>query len=217
MSDNLFREVDEDLRKDKLQALWKRYGAVVIAGCVALVLGTAGSVFWRDYQAGQRSADSARFAAAIDLVERGDNAAAVDAFVALADDAGGGYALLARFHEAAARAETGDGRGAVAVYDGIAADGGPDQVYRDLAALMAAMQLANSASAADIETRLQALLADDNPWRFSARELIAAVAVREGRTAAAVESFRTLAEADEAPPGLRARARQMLDALGAGE
>ena len=99
MSDNLFREVDEELRKDKLQDLWKRYGAVVIAGCLALVLGTAGSVLWRNYQADQRSAESARFAAALELVERGDSAAAVSAFAALADDAGGGYALVARFHE----------------------------------------------------------------------------------------------------------------------
>ena len=216
MSDNLFREVDEELRKDKLQDLWKRYGAVVIAGCVALVLGTAGSVFWRNYQADQRSAESAQFAAAIALAERGDNAGAINAFAALAGDASTGYALIARFHEAAARAETGDSQGAVAVYDGIVADGGADQIYRDLAALMAAMQLANVASAADIEARLQALLADDNAWRFSARELIATVAVREGRTAAAVADFRTLTEAADAPPGVRARAQQMLNALGEG-
>lgn len=216
MSDNLFREVDEELRKDKLQDLWKRYGAVVIAGCLALVLGTAGSVLWRNYQADQRSAESARFAAALELVERGDSAAAVSAFAALADDAGGGYALVARFHEAAARAETGDQQGAVAVYDGIVADGGADQIYRDLAALLAAMQLANVASGADIEARLRSLLADDNPWRFSARELLAVVAVREGRTAAAVESFRALTAAVDAPPGVRARAQQMLNALGEG-
>lgn len=216
MSDNLFREVDEELRKDKLQDLWKRYGVVVMAGCVALVLGTGGSVLWRNYQADERRAESARFAAALELVERGDNATAVNAFAALADDAGGGYALVARFHEAAARAETGDMQGAVAVYDGIVADGGADQVYRDLAALLAAMHLANIASAADMEARLQTLLADDNPWRFSARELVATVAVREGRTTAALDSFRELAEAVDAPPGVRARAQQMLNALGGG-
>ncbi len=216
VSDNIFREVDEELRKDKLQDLWKRYGTLVIAGCVALVLGTAGSVLWRNHQADQRSAESARFAAAIELVQRGDNANAVTAFSALADDAGSGYALIARFQEAAARAETGDSQGAVAVYDGIVADGGADQIYRDLAALMAAMQLANVASAADLEARLQALLTDDNPWRFSAQELIATVAVREGRTAAAVESFKALTEAADAPPGVRARAQQMLNALGEG-
>ena len=62
----------------------------------------------------------------------------------------------------------------------------------------------------------QLLLADDNAWRFSARELIATVAVREGRTAAAVADFRTLTEAADAPPGVRARAQQMLNALGEG-
>ena len=41
MSD-IFREIEEDLQRDRYKKLWEKYGNLVIAAAVVLVLGTAG-------------------------------------------------------------------------------------------------------------------------------------------------------------------------------
>ena len=46
MSD-IFQEVDEEVRRERLMQLWKRYGNFVIAAAVIVVLGVGG---WRGYQ-----------------------------------------------------------------------------------------------------------------------------------------------------------------------
>ena len=48
MSDQLFREVDEEVRQDRLQDLWKRYGIYAAVAAVLIVAGTIAFVLWRD-------------------------------------------------------------------------------------------------------------------------------------------------------------------------
>ena len=212
MSD-IFREVDEDVRRDRLHKLWKQYGSYVIIACVALVLGTAGRTFWRDYQVKQRLADSARYEQAATLLEEGRETEAINAFAELARDAGGGYAVLGRLREAAARAQAGDLSGAVRAYDALAEDGGADPIYRDLARLLAALLLVDDSPAQEIEHRLEPLLGEASPWQFSARETVAIAVLGEGRREEARERLQALADDLEAPAGVRGRASELLAAM----
>lgn len=50
LSDTLIREVDEDLRRDRLARLWKKYGSLLVGGVILLVLVVAGTEGWRSYQ-----------------------------------------------------------------------------------------------------------------------------------------------------------------------
>lgn len=211
---DIFREVEEEVRKDRLLKLWKKYGSYVIIACFALVAGVAVSVAWREYQESQRLAEAERFIAAVDLLQQGETQAAAEAFEALGEEADSGYAVVARLREAAARAESGDREGALAVYDRIAGEQEFPQIYRDLASLLGAMLIADSAPAAEIEQRLAALLQPTSPWRFSAHELVALAAYREGRLEQARQGFEKLASDTSAPAGVRARSRQMLNAIG---
>ena len=43
---DIFREVDEEVRREQLQKLWDRYQNLVIAALVLIILGVAG---WRGY------------------------------------------------------------------------------------------------------------------------------------------------------------------------
>ncbi|MEE8534520.1 MAG: hypothetical protein V3S45_00650, partial [Kiloniellales bacterium] len=58
------------------------------------------------------------------------------------------------------------------------------------------------------------LTADANPWRHSAREISAVLAFRSGDREKAVELFTGLAKDASAPEGIRARAGEMLAAIG---
>ena len=110
---DIFQEVDEEVRRDRLNKLWKDYGSYIIVGAVAIVLGTTAAVGWREYIEQRRGADSDRFVSAIDIADDGKHAKAAAAFRALSDDAGEGYALFARFRTADALKESGDLEGAV--------------------------------------------------------------------------------------------------------
>ena len=214
MSDELIREVDEDLRKERYQKLWNAYGKYAV-GVVVVVVGiTAGIVGWREYQINQQIEHGARFVAAQTLIADGNLQQGADAFAALAQSAGTGYRSLALLQEAAARGRDGDRIAAVVVYDRVAADGAFDPRLRDVARLLAVLQLVNSAETADLADRLSQLTAADNPFRHSARELNALIQVKSGDTAAAKNSYTELADDATAPAGVRARAAEMLAALG---
>lgn len=213
----IFHEVDEDVRRERYGKLWKTYGKYVAGAIVGIVVATVAVVGWRQYQQSQREVEGQRFAAALALAVEGRSADAANAFTELAGDAGGGYGVLARFQAAAALKAAGASDRAVAVYDQIAANGGGGEVLADLASLLAVQTLLDRASASELEQRLEPLLGDDNPWRYSARELAALVALKAGDRDAAREGFAALADDAAAPAGLRARAAEMLAALGGAE
>ena len=215
MSD-IFREVDEDVRKDAYLKLWTAYGRYLIGAAVGVVLLTAAWQGWTAWSTAQREADSARFVAALELFQQGRYGPAEAAFAELAQDAGRGYASLARLQRAAALAEVGDRTAAVAEYDSVAADSRVDKTLRGLAALLAAQNLIDTADRSSLARRLEPLLAEDSPWKYSARELTGLAALRFGDEEAARAAFTALADDPATPQGARARAAELLAAMGGG-
>src|SRR5688572_13878977 len=189
MSD-IFREVDEELRRDRLENLWKRYGTLVIVAVLALVLGTAGFVAWRNWQHSRAETETAQLAEAVSLAQgtgaqAGDPKAAADALAAFAGQTGAGPGTLARFFEAGLRAREGNSQAAVAIYDELAQSGALAQNYRDLATVLSVMHQVQTGDPGQLRARLQPLIADTSPWRHSARELTALLHLRSGDRAAA--------------------------------
>ena len=211
MSD-IFREIDEELRRDNLLKLWKLYGRYIIA-VAALALVFAGAIVaWRDHQLAERRAQSTRYAGAVALVRDGKEADAVKVFAAVAQE-GGGYALLADFENAALLAKSGDRPAASAAYDRIAAQSDLDPSLRGLALLLSVMQGAPEADPHATIERLAPLTQTGNPWRPTAVELTALARLKSGDKSGALDLYRGLADDLSAPQSLRARAAEMVVAL----
>jgi hypothetical protein len=210
---DIFREIDEELRRDNLAKLWQRYGIYLVGLAVAIVVATAAVVGWREYQVRQRQAEGAHYAEAIDLARQGKDKAAADVFAELAREAHGGRALLARLEDAALRAKTGDADAALRIYDGIARDGSVDATYRELATLLAARQALEKDDPKSVIDRLAPLTEATNPWHPTALELTAVAQLKAGDKAAARTTYQKLADDINAPQGLRRRAAEMLAAL----
>lgn len=209
MSD-IFREIDEDLRRDNLLKLWKRYGTFILAGAVLIVAVTGGYVAWQRYEEGRRL-DQSRAYEAARSVEQTDPKAAIEAMQKL----GGGaapYGMLARFHEAGLKAEQGDTAGALAAYDALSKDA-DSPAYRSAATIFYAMHALDSEEPNALIERLKPLTAPTSPWRYSALELTGLAAQRAGDTARAREIFTALSGDSEAPSALRSRAAEILVAL----
>lgn len=210
---DLFREVDEALREDRARIFWRKYGTLLIAMAIALVLGTAAYVGWESWQHQRRQARSAELASALALAQNSPESAA-DALAAIAAE--DGSATVARFYEAGLRAEAGDTAAAASLYRGLAGDGNVDQVWRDLARILAVLHEMETGDPAALEAELAPLAADASAWRFSARELIGLLALRQDDRERALAQFAALADDPEAPVGVRSRAAELETQLGGG-
>ncbi len=214
--DILFDEIDDELRQDNAHKLWQAYGHYVVVAAMALVIGVAGLKGWQAYQLSSRIADGGTFAAATELAEDKNFDAAFKAFAGLSDSGGKGYRLLARFTQARLLADQGEAGDAAIAYRVLADDPDVEPLYRGLAVVLGALQELNIAGTdgAALEKRLEPLMADSSPWRFSAGELTGLLAKRSGDTAKAKKLFAGLAADPRAPQGIRNRAREMLSILG---
>ncbi len=215
MSD-IFREVDEELKQERYALLWKKYGRYVIAFAVFLVLGVAGREGWQHYREGVRATESDRFLAATRGIADGGGSDALAAFEGLAAESGTGYGLLAQFRAASLRLAEGDSAGALAAYEAIASNSDAAPIYQELAVLLIGLNTLDSGDPAALTGRLQPLAAPGRPWRHSARELLAALALRQGDAAGATTLYRQVADDGEAPQGVRARAAEMLRIIDGG-
>lgn len=211
---DLFQEVDEDLRRDRAAALWKRYGNYVIGAAIALVAASAGYSFWRDYSHRQAVAQGHQLYEAATLAARGERDQAMQGFENLARTGSTGYATLARLREADVKAKAGDSAAATAIYRGVADDSAAPTELRHAAAVLAGLHALEKLDAAELDRQLATLRADNNPWRFSAIELAALAAARAGDAAKARELYAKIADDPSAPAGLRARAAEMVAVLG---
>jgi hypothetical protein len=210
---DIFREVDEEVRREQLKKLWDRYGNYVVAAAVLVVAGIAA---WRGYgwwEAKKAAETGAAFEVASTLAETGKPGEAEAAFAKIAADGTSGYRHLARMREAAELARI-DAKAAVAAYDKIAADGAVGPVLQDLAALRAGALLIDAGSFDEARQRLEPLTADDRTFRHTAREFLVLAAWRAGDATAAKRWFDMIVTDAQTPATTRSRV-EMLMALGA--
>lgn len=203
-NENIFREIDEELRSDRMRAMWRRFAPFVIGGAIAIVVLVAANEGWSWYTKSQSSQASQELYAALDTAERGDLTAAQAQLEQLAANGSGGYPVLAEFRQAALLAEQGDVAGAVAAYDALSASQSNTRL-RELALLLAGNLLVDSGSLADVESRLGTLATDDSALRRVARELLGLAQYKAGDFAAAEASFQAVLDDPLATSGLRSR------------
>lgn len=210
MSD-IFREVEEDVRRERLEKFWKAYGNWVIALAVLILVAVGGFELWQRHEATERMKAGAAYAAAQRISDPGQSA---PAFGKIADSAGGGYGLVAKLSQANALSASGKMLDASNLYKEIAAaDSGE---IGAVARLRAAWLVAANAPRADLEKLLAPLDTPTGAWRQMAHEILAFSDYRGLKIKQASAEYRALAEDAQAPDALRARARAMAAFLDSG-
>lgn len=214
---DIFEEVSAELRRDRMQTAWDKYGRYVIGLAVAIVAVTAISIGLSSYFTARDEAASTRYdAMRASLAELGSEAqlTALTDFAAAEDN---GYGVLARFSVAYIHVENKNNAAALDAFDALADDGSVPDSMRDYAQLQGAIvALNNGAALSDIEARLEDLMDDESGLLPMARETLALANMRDYRLLEARELW--LAQiADDAASGLtRERATIMLDKISSG-
>ncbi len=205
--DSFIEEVTEEVRRDRLFGLFRRYGWIGGVIVVALVGGAA----WTEWSKSRAEARAQAFGdAVIDALDQGtpeDRRAALAA-IPTSDQQTALLQLILASDPDEDRAAT------LAALDVVAADATLSPGYRDLAILRRVLVAGAEMPLADRRTALQGIAVPGRPYRPLAEELLSYLLVEEGKVDEAIAMMSTLMQDQEASGALRARLGQMVTALG---
>ncbi|MDR3449198.1 MAG: tetratricopeptide repeat protein [Alphaproteobacteria bacterium] len=209
---NLFQEIQEDLERQRYEALWQRYGIWVIAAALVAVIGTAGTNAYQAWQSGHNEKVTSGY---IDAAKPGkdtaESIAKLESFAA--SQSGATQADFALLRAGALAAQKDDATTAVKLFDQVASDTRADSAFRQLGDLLSVRMQMDKGDAATLIARLQPLTAPDAPWRYSALEDQGYLALRVGDTAKARGVFTTISQDSAAPSAIQARSTDILRSL----
>ncbi len=218
---DIFDEVSGDLRAERAERLLRRYGLLLIALLVLVLLGVGGQQSWAWYQARLDSQAAVQYLAMTTPIDD-TNAAPLSNDQQLADakkltdfavHAPAGYRSLARLRAAALYADAGQLDAAEGIWNNVAADGDADPLLRDVANLLWAQHALGTAPDDAVAARLAPLARTSNPFHGLAQETQALMYLHEGKTDQAKALFSQISSDPAAPDGVRNRADGLLAKL----
>lgn len=217
MSDNFIREIDEEVRRDRIADLWKKYSTLIIGALVLVVAAVGGWRFWEWRQEQAAQAVSARFEQAMraSREQRGEEAERELAEITRQTGAPG-YALVARFRLAAELAKRDASEGAKA-FDALSADAAAPPLLRDVARLRSGLLKVDTTPYAELRPALEPLAASNQTFRHTAREMLGVSALRAKNFEEAGRWFDQIVVDREAPQSLRQRVDLYLALVRAGD
>lgn len=176
MSNDLIHEVEESLKQERMEKLWKEYGSYVIAACVLAVLFTAAISGWRTYNVKANTADTAAVLYALDQ----ENKAQAVSTMLETEDLRGGQEAVARLTAAGLLIREDKPAEALTHYRAVAANGDVPEMFRELARYLAVRTAWTLDSDGD---KAQVLLDELSPvianegssWKYHARVLAAMI------------------------------------------
>lgn len=206
-NDTLMREVDEELRRERFEKLWKQYGSYILLAAAAFVAMVGGYKLWeaRTLEAAQKA--GASLVDARNLITENKTEEGRKALEALSKSGSAGVASLARLETASADMKAGKTAEALAAFEGVAKDAGADPILRDFAALQAAAIRLPDADWTEMQNRLNPLAGEKSPWRASARELIGYAQLKAQKPEDARNTFTLLLGDRNTPPGVAERVK----------
>ncbi len=220
MNDNgLFREIEEDIQRQRFEALWKKYGLTVVSAAIAIVLATAAVTAWKNHRSDVRREATSGL---VELAYSGEKdinkrLEAMEGFAAAHGSTN--QAALARLKAASLAAAKGETAKAGEIYGSVAEDNDAAADLRQLAALLAVNVRLDDGDATELRAKLEPLMKPDGIWRLSATEMAAHLALRSGDKAEAKRLFAILEHdnGEDSSPAMSRRAADMLRWLNNGE
>ena len=208
-TDSFIEEVTEEVRRDRLYLLMRRYGWIAVAAVLLIVAGTGWNE-WRkaqDRAMAQSTGDS--IIAALEQETPGEQANALAAIDSVDPEVAAMVDMLA----AGVQADTAPSEAAVLLLQ-VADNNDVELIYRQIATLKAVSIPGSGLSIEDRRARLDALTLVGGLIRLLAEEQLAYLTVETGDIDAAIEMLQQIAADAEASAGLRQRTTQVIVALG---
>ncbi|MGJ8604792.1 MAG: hypothetical protein ACSHXH_11755 [Marivita sp.] len=209
-TDSFIDEVTEEVRRDRLFGVMRRYGWIAILAVLLLVGGTA----YREYSRATQSAQAQAFGDAILVALENDAAADRVAALDQIDAPSVEGAAVLDMLIAAEEALDGNGTAAATRLNATAINGELPEIYRQIASFKALTRPETPLGAEERRVAFEAMATPGAPLRLLAEEQLALLDIEAGDTDAALTRLNALLTDSEVTAGLRRRASQLIVALG---
>lgn len=213
VDDSFIREVDEEMRQDRLQAFWSRFGKFIIGGAVLIVLAVAGYRGFEYYAQNRAAGFGDRLEEIAKLSDQGRHDEVIAGLGKFSKEAGGEYPALARLRLGEEYLKKGEAETALKVLDALISDSSASYEYRDLARLRAGQIAIDIQDYASIKARLEPLTGEDNAYRYLAAEVLGISAMKSGDDNDALKWLKMIVDEGKAGPGVTGRANGLVNIL----
>ncbi len=201
---DIFDEIEEDLRRDRMTLLWQRYGNFILGFAILIVIGVAGNQgydYWRESRA--QAAGDAFFEAVIANEP-------LDALNSISTELPDGYKMLAKFRMAALQADNNDKTNAEESYLALSRDVAIDPFYRETALLLSVMNAPEVVNKNELIERISGLAEFAGPLQGLALETTAGLYLKLDNPKKAISTLSRASELADISPSLRQRMSQSL-------
>ena len=214
ITETFVREVDENLRRDRLRDWFTEYGNWLIAAVVLFLAISGGLIWWNQHQEAKRGEQVEQLAQVYKDIGTGNVAKATSQLDALSDSGSKAVRASAQFAKAALALQQNDTKQAAAAYKAIAEDDGMPRPYRDAALIRQTALEFDQLKPDDVIARLAPLTKAGEPWFGSAGEMTALALLKQGKNQQAAQLFAAIAKDKSAPDTIRGRAAQEAGSMG---
>lgn len=214
ITDTFVREVDENLRRDRMNELAKKYSGWITAVLILFLGAVGGFIYWQNHRVEQSGKQVEQLSQVFADVGSGKTSAAPKQLDELANSGSKAVRASALFTRAALALQQNDVKLATAKYREIAGDDGLPKPYRDAALIRQTALEFDSLKPEEVIARLRPLAEPGNPWFGSAGEMTAMALIKQGKKGEAGQLFARIARDKQVPETLRARSVQIASTLG---
>jgi hypothetical protein len=212
-NDALSREIDEELRREKLEKLWEQYGTYVLGAAAALVLAVGGYQVYDQRKKSFAAENGARYDAAVTLIEQSKTEEAQKALSEILASGHAGYSSLAQLQLAGIHLKANRPKDALAVFEALATSPSADADIKTFALLQAAALRLGDADFTELQNRLKPVAEGSTAWRFQAREILGTAAFKAGKFDDARSQLTPLLADSETPRAALDRVQLILAAM----
>ncbi len=205
MSDEIFIEVEDDMRQQQLREFWEENKSWIIGGVISAIILTASLSFWRHWEYKRDTS------ATTELIKVTSNDINVEALSKFIETTNKNHATIARFLLASDFTKKKDNVAATKVYNDIATTKGIDKDYRDLAKMLS-ISIAIDDETSDLnkmDQDLTSLINSNSAWKFSSLELQSLIYAKQKDFGKAIASLEIIIDDFTSPRDISERATNM--------
>ncbi|MGE5562548.1 MAG: tetratricopeptide repeat protein [Bacillota bacterium] len=215
ITETFVKEVDENLRRDRIRDFFKENSAWLIGGLVLFLAACGGIIWYQQYRQQHAESQVEELAQIYKDIGVGNTSKTAQQLDDLSNSGSKGVRATALFTRAAFAIQQNDTKLAIATYGKISDDSSLPQPYRDAALIRQTALEFDTLKPDQVIARLEPLAKPGNAWFGTAGEMTALALIKAGKKEQAGQLFARLAKDQSVPESIRNRAIQISGSLGA--
>jgi len=206
------REVDEELRQERLANFWKKYRFLIIGGAIGIILATIAGEWYGSWQDKIRASESDRLEKALISAAKGDDKPALSQLKQLAKDGKTGYRYIAKLEEAGLLFQKKKDDKALTILFELSQDTKAPQPLRDLALVSYVGHVLDTSNTEELKQMISPLAQNEKSAFYGqAVELMAWLHLISGEKAEAQKLVEQATASGNLAPQLKERLTLLLE------